>query len=217
MIRQTSFPERAASAGVRIGGSATINRGIDRPSDVRPSSVRWAFGVDLAILPAPRHDVVVPRRGAIIAPLRDRLQHTAFLGSLLGENGQDQCDQAEHECHDRVSLNATEWIRCFFETSSILIIQRVSSYPNRAAKSSTDPIRSWVVARRHSHRVDLHGISEPCKHPGMINPTFQIEECLASPKSRGLRGRPLVCREIPYMVLRTFPDRKYLKCTDIRG
>ena len=40
MIRQTSLPELAAAAAVLTGGSATINRGIDRPSDDRPSSVR---------------------------------------------------------------------------------------------------------------------------------------------------------------------------------
>ncbi len=48
ITRQTSLPERVASAAVLTGGSATIKSGIDRPSAVRPSSVRWALGVALA-------------------------------------------------------------------------------------------------------------------------------------------------------------------------
>ena len=60
------------------GGSATINSGIDRPSDDWPSSVRWAFGRDLRKLATPRGDIVVPRRGAVVAALGDRLQGVDF-------------------------------------------------------------------------------------------------------------------------------------------
>ena len=40
-VASLSLPDRVASCGVEIGGSATIIRGMDLPSPVLPSSVRW--------------------------------------------------------------------------------------------------------------------------------------------------------------------------------
>ena len=88
ITRQTSLPERAASAAVLTGGSATINSGIDRPSDDRPSSVRWASGCRLGERLAPRGDVVIPRRRAIVAPFGDRLQRAIRRGNLGGQGQQ---------------------------------------------------------------------------------------------------------------------------------
>ena len=94
-----------------------------------------SVGRRLGEITAPRGDVVVPGRRAIVAPLGDRLQRVDLAGNLTHQ-GKNQSDQAKDVKHHRKSLaRLNQGVTVKESVPDCVELDRLPNYPTAIAKS----------------------------------------------------------------------------------